>query len=309
MRVLLTGASGFIGRQCIPALKARGFEVYGVSSQPRSGEGIEWRQANLLDPVQTSEVMASVKPTHLLHMAWIATPGVYWTSLDNGRWLAASVRLLQEFHQVGGQRVVMAGTSAEYEWASDVYSDLTTSLRPSTLYGTCKDALQRTVRSFCSQARISGAWGRVFLTFGPHEHPERLVPSVAGRLILGRPAPCSHGLQVRDFMSVEDVADAFAALLASEVVGPVNIASGMGLSIREVVMHIARRLDAERLVRLGERPAASGEPASIVADVTRLRDEVGWQSGSDLWLRLDAAVHWWIAEIRSGRISSQEFTG
>ncbi len=58
-----------------------------------------------------------VQPTHLLHFAWIATPGVYWDSAENFRWVSAGERLLRSFRAHGGRRVVMAGSCAEYDWA------------------------------------------------------------------------------------------------------------------------------------------------------------------------------------------------
>src|SRR5260221_5767466 len=122
MKVLLTGASGFIGRQCLRALAGHRFDVCAVSSQPRSSEQVDWRQADLLDSVQVTELMASVKPTHLLHMAWIATPGVYWTSLENARWLAASVHLLNEFQKNGGRRAVMGGPVGGVDLEPGVWS-------------------------------------------------------------------------------------------------------------------------------------------------------------------------------------------
>lgn len=302
MKVLLTGASGFIGRQCLRTLIQRGHDVCAVSSQPRSTEGVEWREADLLDFDQVRVLAASVKATHLLHLAWVATPGVYWTSLDNARWVASSVHLLHQFQQNGGGRVVMAGTCAEYLWNEEICSEKTTPLLPGTLYGSCKHALQLVLGAFAHQAGMSGAWGRIFFTYGPHEHPARLVPSVVRRLLLGEPAPCSHGAQVRDFLFVDDVADAFVALLVSDVSGPVNIASGDAVTIRELVLRIAGRLDAEGLLRFGARAATSGEPKSIVADVSRLRNEVGWVPQYDLATGLDATIRWWREQLATDAV-------
>jgi nucleoside-diphosphate-sugar epimerase len=308
MTVLLTGASGFIGRQCLRALVTRGYDVCPVSSRPRSSDGVEWHQADLLDFDQVSRLAASVKATHLLHMAWVATPGVYWTSLENARWLAASVHLLHRFQDNGGQRAVMAGTCAEYDCSEGVCSEGTTPLLPGTLYGSCKHAMQLTLRAFAQQARLSAAWGRIFFTFGPGEYPARLVPSVIGRLLLRRSAPCSHGTQVRDFLFVEDVANAFVALLASDVSGPVNIASGTAVTVRDLVLQIARRLDAEDLLRWGARPVSAGEPPSIVADVARLRTAVGWAPRYDLATGLDVTIDWWRTQFASGVVRPEAFT-
>ena len=307
MTVLLTGGNGFIGRHCIPKLLDRGYDVCAVSSQARRASDVDWRQVDLLDAGAMRAVIASVRPTHLLHMAWVTTPGAYWTSNENLQWLAASLQLLEEFRHAGGARVVAAGTCAEYDWSSGVCSEATTPLRPATLYGTCKHALQEVLQAFGRQNGLSSAWGRVFFTYGPHEHPARLVPSVVGRLLTGTPVPCTDGRQRRDFLFVEDVADAFVCLLASKVSGAVNIASGIPVTVHDLVRGIASRLDGEALLRFGARPAAPGDPDTLSADVTRLRDELGWTPQYSLGRGLDVTIDWWRQQVASGLISPAVF--
>ena len=120
-RVLVTGAGGFIGRHGIEPLRAAGYDVYAVfSNKPvRANEpaGVQARRVDLLDPAQIDSLIESVRPTHLLHFAWIATPGLYWTSAENYRWLEASQYLLRSFKEHGGKRAVMAGSCAEYDWS------------------------------------------------------------------------------------------------------------------------------------------------------------------------------------------------
>src|SRR2546423_1664841 len=208
-RVLLTGAAGFIGRQCVVALRERGFEVHAVSSSrdDEIAERVVWHRANLLDPAQLERVVSEVKADLLLHLAWYATPGVFWTSLENYRWVAASLHLFRAFVEAGGRRVVAAGSCAEYDWRTGVCSEQTP-LDPLSPYGVCKAALYKMLNSFATRAGISAAWGRVFFTFGPHENPSRLVAGVASALLSGRAAPCTDGTQARDFLHVTDIVEA-----------------------------------------------------------------------------------------------------
>jgi nucleoside-diphosphate-sugar epimerase len=87
---------------------------------------------------------------------------------------------------------------------------------------------------------------------------------------------------VCDFLSVEDLGRGFAALLDSDVVGPVNVASGTGIALVDVATRIARAVGRPDLLRVGALPARDGEPRELVADVARLRDEVGWSPQDDL---------------------------
>jgi len=298
-RVLVTGASGFIGRHALAPLIERGFEVHAVrrdGAEPAIA-GCTWRHADLLDLTAIRPLMQDVRPTHLLHFAWNAVPGQYWTTLDNFAWVQASLELLRHFQAVGGQRVVMAGTCAEYDWAYGYCSEGVTPTAPTTTYGTCKLALQRMLDAYATQADLSSAWGRIFFLHGPHEHPSRLVSSVIRSLLQGESARCSMGTQIRDFLHVQDVADAFVALLESDVVGPINIGSGQPIALKEVIYKIAQRIGRPELVRLGAIPTSPTDPRLLCADVHRLSHEVGWMPAYDLDRGLDDTIRWWRGQL------------
>jgi nucleoside-diphosphate-sugar epimerase len=292
---MVTGASGFIGGRSLPRLLERGYEIHAVSTraQPDS-EGVRWHRADLLAPGAAASLMATVRPTHLLHFAWHAEPGAYWRSVRNFQWLESSLSLLRHFREAGGGRAVVAGTCAEYDWsASSPLSEASSPRRPATPYGVCKNALQEAMHAYCEVEGLSGAWGRIFYLHGPGEHPSRLLPSVVRALLAGGEARCTHGKQVRDYLHVDDVAGAFASLLDSDVAGPVNVASGQPVTLREVVLAAADCLGARERVRFGALPAPQGEPAAIVADVRRLSEEVGWRPERDLAGGIADTVRYW----------------
>jgi nucleoside-diphosphate-sugar epimerase len=113
-RVLLAGGTGFVGRHTRPLLLARGYQVHAVTHKPfqERQEKVQYHEADLLDSGQVADLVASVQPTHLLHFAWCTAPGDYGTSLENVRWVQASLSLLQAFSLHRGQRAVMAGNMA-----------------------------------------------------------------------------------------------------------------------------------------------------------------------------------------------------
>ena len=158
--------------------------------------------------------------------------------------------------------------------------------------GASKQRARIPARRLRSTDRVECGVGRNFFTYGPHEHPSRLVPSVVNALLAGQPARCSAGTQARDFLFVEDVAAAFVALLESHVEGAVNIGSGVPVRIQDVVWQIADLLAARDLVRVGVL-AAPGEPDLLCADVTRLTNEVGVTPRYTLASGLESTIEWW----------------
>jgi len=252
-RVLVTGASGFIGRQAVPALVANGWEVHAAARRPIELPGAAAHAVDLMDAEAVAALLVAVRPSHLLHLAWDVTPGRYWSGRENLDWVAASLRLYRAFVAAGGERVVAAGTCAEYDWTSDPLEE-TAPLRPATLYGKAKAAVSELLAASAPADGIGLAWARLFFLYGPHEHRSRLVPSVIVPLLQGEPALIGEGLAQRDFMHVADVAAALVTVLESEHVGPVNIARGGIVPIREVARAIAEQIGRPELLRIGARP-------------------------------------------------------
>jgi nucleoside-diphosphate-sugar epimerase len=293
-RVLVTGASGFIGSHSLPHLAARGFEVHAVAYRgvPPVGGSVRWHRADLLDGAAIRDLIATVLPTHLLHFAWYAEPGKYQESEDNSLWSQAGIDLIRAFAASGGRRAVYAGTCFEYDLANGYCTETVTPCIPTTRYGVGKLALATMVTD-TPPAGISAAWGRIFHLYGPRENPHRLVPSVILSLLRGERARCTEGCQVRDFTHVDDLASAFVSILDSGVEGIVNIGSGEPVTIRDVVCTIAESIGIPHAIDFGAIAARLNDPPILIPNVSRLRGEVGW---TPRWTLNDGLAHtidWW----------------
>jgi len=290
-KILVTGANGFIGRQCLLTLVEAGYEVHGTyfSSVISQIPEVQMHKIDLLEEGQANSLMKNLRPSHLLHFAWVTTPGLLWNSQDNRRWKESSLNLAQRFKEQGGERAVFAGTCAEYDWSYGVCSEKSTPLNPKTFYGQCKKELFESLK----EMDFDWAWGRIFHLYGPHEPQKKLTASVILSLLKGENALCSHGNQERDFLHVQDVAHAFVTLLEGSIQGAVNIGSGVPVSLKSLCMKIGEKLGMPEKVIFGALPAPKDDPSLLIADVKRIYSELQWQPKWDLDAGLDQTIAWW----------------
>lgn len=297
--VLVTGAGGFVGRHVVQALLAKGQQVHAVhglnsaAGDPRA----QWHSVDLLDGAAVRALLTKLGAQQLVHLAWCAKPGSYWTSAENLGWVRATLELLESFALNGGQAAVIAGTCAEYDWRYGYCQEALTPLQPATVYGRCKNAARELSEVFAQVHGLPVAWGRIFQVYGPHEAPGRLLPSVCQALLRGQEARCSHGQQLRDFIHVKDVASALLHLLEVQACGAFNIASGQPARLQTVVEYLANQLGRSQLLRLGTIAAPAADPPLLVADMQKMAS-LGWQPQLDLYRGLDDTLAWWQSSLQ-----------
>lgn len=277
MKILVTGASGYLGGYVLPLLQAAGHEVHAVSSQGRAGQaGVTWVPCDLLQPGQARQLLDRVRPEALIHLAWYAKHGSFWTARENFAWSDATAHLVEAFHQSGGRRLVVAGACAEYDWSQGYCVEDRTPASPHTLYGKCKDAARKFTQAYCEVNGLSYAWGRVFFPYGPGEPPGRLLPSVLRALQQGEPVRCSHGRQFRDFLHASDVAAALVHLAVStDVSGVFNLASGQPVRLGTVVELCASHFQHTAPIQFGAISVPADDPPMLVGSADKLA-ATGW---------------------------------
>jgi nucleoside-diphosphate-sugar epimerase len=259
--VLVTGPTGFIGRGVLDELSTSTLDVVAVCRNPQTAIAphARWETADLLTAGGATAVIERIKPAYLLHLAWCAGRADYRTDPENAKWVEASAALASAFYEHGGVRAVFAGSSAEHEAPAS-----------RSLYARSKANAAARMHAGARTHHADFAWGRIFLPYGPHDAPHRLVPTVIREVLAGRVAHCSPGAQVRDFVYIADVAGALIDLLQADIDGPVDIGTGTGSSVRQAAEAIGRQIGKPELLRF-DLPAPKGEPDRSVASVDDVR--------------------------------------
>ncbi len=288
-KVLITGASGFLGSVIADRLVDGGYEVHTTSTKSLDIKGAVHHPADMLDPAQVAGLIQSVKPTHLIHLAWETRHDVYLESVDNLSWLAHGMTLLRAFAENGGQRLISAGTCMEYDLSYGVLREELTPASHNNLYGITKRNFFHVARRFCESRGVSYACGRILFLYGQRDKPSRAVPYAINAFLSGKPATCNAADAFRDYMHVEDGAEGFIALLRSGLEGAVNIASGLPVSMGEIFTEIATQLDSLPALTLNQMK--NGDRV-IVADVERMKKSLGFSPAISLREGIRRTIQW-----------------
>jgi nucleoside-diphosphate-sugar epimerase len=275
MRLLLTGGTGFIGTAFRNNLTRKGIDFSFISSREGGRSAVDTGlpiQCDLLTEQGRIHAVETAKADTLIHLAWYAEPNNFWNSPRNLEWVAASLDLVQRFAGNGGKRCVVVGTCAEYDWSGGGrFSETETPLRPATYYGVAKDALRRVLQGYAAIAGLSFLWSRLFWPYGPGEPDGRLFSSLIKKLRNDQITTCRAGNLKRDYMHIDDIAEALSAATFSGIEGAVNIASGKAVSLGELATALAASMGKPELLKVGRVPTGPGNPEEIYADTDILK--------------------------------------
>lgn len=274
MKVLLTGATGFVGRYVAKELVRQGIDYLGLQrGMSRNDRAI---QMDLLSANELEPFFQKFKPTHLIHTAWYAEHGKYWDSELNLEWVMATKRLVESFCASGGEHIVITGTCAEYDWGHGYSVEDVTPLNSATLYGICKDTTRRITELVVEKHEASLTWARVFFPYGPGEAPQRLIPSLFKAFNGDVPPFGVNSSSYRDLLHVEDAARGLVACAQNKFVGAVNICSGRPVQISEVVQKIAKITNGDPDIILKLTPKKQEINRFLVGENKKL-ERLGWK--------------------------------
>lgn len=303
MRILVTGASGFVGSRLTAMAIAEGADVT-VLAEPQDPltrlEGMLPRlrviRRDLGDVAALEPEVERLAAEICIHLAWYTEPGKYLEAEENVRLLSASLGLLQMLTRVGCGHVLVSGTCAEYD-TSQGYLREDSPTRPATLYAAAKHALYTVGDRLTSLSGMGLTWARLFYMYGPGEHPRRLIPSVIRSLRAGEDFRATPGSQVRDYLYVEDVAGALWHLARHRIAGVYNVCSGVPVTVRSLLETVGQLLGCPEKIHYDALLDRNWEPQFVCGDNTRLVD-AGWTAKVPLRTGLMQTVEWWTLHSR-----------
>jgi nucleoside-diphosphate-sugar epimerase len=311
-RILVTGASGFIGSHLTRRLVAERAEVHALTSSVSSvyptrlldlRDHITLHETGLTDRGALEQLADSVHPEYVLHLGAYTHVGKSWQRIDEciQANVQGTVNLLLALAPHGYERFVNTGTS-------EIYGDVEVPFRedgpvhPISPYSVSKQAAEQYCQLF-SEAR---GWPivrvRPFNAYGPAQSPDRIIPEIIGRGLQRRPLLMTMGLQTREFNYVEDLADGFIRLLVTPGIDGelFNLGCGQEVSMRELATRILSLLGDPVTPEFGALPARPTEIPRMFADASKARRVLGWEPRVSLDEGLARTIEWFRGELAGG---------
>lgn len=275
LQIVVTGAAGFIGRRVVLGLAGAGARVAAVDRVPEPAgfpDGAEYHCADLSagpDVIAAADIF--------VHLAWNMDRA---DTAGQGRATAGFVRLLASDRWRG---VVGLGSAEEY---GELEGCLREDMAPGpnlSAYGQAKHEAGKALGTWASMGDRKALWLRPFVVYGPGQGGTMAIPYALRCAQARIPADFSNGLQFRDFVHVDDVAEGIVqAVLGLTAMRPAfavcNLGRGAPVRLRDILERIADQTNARELFRFGARPMRPGEPQEQYADVSAAADLFGWRA-------------------------------
>ncbi len=267
--ILITGATGFIGRNILQELSKRDVRISIIArkdSKIPAGKFRVIRTDDVFDTLDGFWEEACDDVDVVIHNAWYTEDGLFLiNSINNIACMKGTLHLAECCAKAGVARFVGVGTCHEYDLQLG-YLSTSAPLRPNSIYGAAKAGTFFALSEFLPRSNVDFAWCRVFYVYGEGENPKRLAAYLHKNLSEGKPVHLTRGDQIRDYLEVGEVGRQIAEVTLSNVQGAVNICSGVPVTVRDFALKIAEEYDRVDLLKFGSRPENTEEMHCIFGE-------------------------------------------
>ena len=275
MKVLVTGASGFIGKPLLEQLLANGHEVVTLSRAAPTQHQNEHICCDLLtvDQQQLKALLNGCNFDALIHLAWDVSTPAFWHSEQNLKWLSASEVLFNVFFHSGGRFILGIGSCAEFSNISGLITEQTIT-QPDSKYGKAKVATREKLEALCSEQGRSCAWARLFYPYGQGELDHKLIPSLIDYFTSSGQTFKVNMDDVKDYIHINDTVAALLFILEHQYEGVFNIGTGEKTKISDIVRYVRSSLPTP----LNLKPVEdSGVVTPMVVPCMKKLNTLGWR--------------------------------
>jgi nucleoside-diphosphate-sugar epimerase len=266
--VLLTGATGFVGKNVFNLL----VEQYNIRVVIRPTNKSTFESYSNVEVVYSNDIFLESEDwwievcksvDFIIHCAWYAEPGHYLESELNLKCLIGTLNLANAARKNNVKKFVGIGTCFEYDLNNNILS-VESPLNPTTLYASAKVSVFLTLKELFKKSETMFSWCRLFYLYGKGEDSRRLVPYIRNKISKGEKADLTSGLQVRDYLNVEKAAEMITDILVSNSSGPINVCSGVGITVKELAEKIASEYGRLDLLNFGARAENLIDPPCVI---------------------------------------------
>jgi nucleoside-diphosphate-sugar epimerase len=303
MKLMVTGAAGFVGAAVVRAAYLEGHEVVATirpgGSTARIADledTITVSPLDLKDSPQVQAVTARHKPDVIVHVAWSGVENKarfersqIWDNIES------SCALVDAAIECGVQKFVGIGSQGEYGPLNKAINELQLP-QPTTLYGAAKLSAYYLTQQLAAQGAISHSWLRIFSTYGPNDNPGWLIPMLIREMLSGRRPKCTLGTQYWDYLYIDDLARGIlAAATIPSAHGLFNIGSGRPIQVKTIVETIRDFIAPDMPLVFGEIPFRPDQVMLMEADIGNLTKATGWKPTVDIETGLKNTIEWYRA--------------
>lgn len=279
MRVLLTGATGFIGQHTLNSLIETGYHILCTKRTSSNLEKLG-EDANKCKFVNTDSENWIVEiekfaPQVIINLAWsgvdAANRGNWSKQIEN---LLFQQQLLDIAAKVGTEKFIGIGSQAEYGTFNGCISE-NYPIAPNTAYGAVKVASMEILKSFCELNSIDWYWFRLFSCFGDGEADNWLIPATIKNMMNGGSMDFTPGEQRYAYLYIGEVAQTIAKTVSTTAhSGVYNISSQNTLSIKDLLTKIQQRVNPKFKLNFGAMPYREGQAMWMQGDTVKLRSSI-----------------------------------
>ncbi|CAN2170254.1 WcaG Nucleoside-diphosphate-sugar epimerases [Candidatus Nanopelagicaceae bacterium] len=247
-KVVLFGASGFIGRAILSKLKSELFDVTPIrskASHPQVKAEIASISIDFHNSQECRKILEEIRPDVIVSAAWYTALPDYRQSELNVKFMESTINLARIAHNLGTSHLIILGSSAEYGHSNLECNSTSSIPNPADLYSKCKFETYKEISWLLSGSATKLSWLRIFQPFGKYQDSSRLIPYLISECKAGRSPKLLDPDRISDWISIEDIASALVFAMRNSLPEVIDVGSGIGTTNRELANWIIEMSGAQ----------------------------------------------------------------